>query len=205
MRQRFITMLTLQDAMNRKVHPQWVSQGFAWYRAAWIECAELMEHHGYKWWKKQVPDRDQVELEIIDIWHFGLSAQFDGRSIEAIADALVEALEPLPTARLPFLEAVEALASHCLQTRGFSVRHFWVLLQAAEMDADTLFSRYVGKNVLNVFRQDHGYKDGSYRKTWDGREDNEHLSEILAGLDANRADYRDALYQALLDRYQATT
>lgn len=37
------------------------------------------------------------------------------------------------------------------------------------------FKQYTGKNVLNVFRQDHGYKAGTYIKVWDGREDNEHL------------------------------
>ena len=52
MRARITTMLNLQDSMNRKVHADWIAQRFAWYRAAWIECGELIEHHGYKWWKK---------------------------------------------------------------------------------------------------------------------------------------------------------
>ena len=48
-----LTMLRLQDQMNQKVHPDWVSQNYEWYRAVWIECAELMDHVGYKWWKHQ--------------------------------------------------------------------------------------------------------------------------------------------------------
>ncbi len=202
MLQRFITMLEMQDGMNRKVHPDWVSQDFAWYRAAWIECAELMEHYGYKWWKKQHPDQAQVELEVIDIWHFGMSALFDGRSIPQIAQAMCDELAADPPAGLPFREAVEAVAGHALATRSFSVSRFWNLLQAAGMDADDLFRRYVGKNVLNVFRQDHGYKDGSYIKQWQGREDNEHLVEVLQALDAARPDYRQAVYDGLAARYQ---
>ena len=69
-------MLTLQDRMNTKVHPQWIEQRYEWFRAIWIECGELMEHYGYKWWKKQTPDIEQVRLEAIDIWHFGLSALY---------------------------------------------------------------------------------------------------------------------------------
>ena len=49
-------MLTMQDGMNTRVHEQWIDQNFEWYRAAWIECGELIEHYGYKWWKKQDAD-----------------------------------------------------------------------------------------------------------------------------------------------------
>ena len=43
-RPAFITMLDLQNRMNSKVNSDWMSQGNAWYRAAWIECGELMDH-----------------------------------------------------------------------------------------------------------------------------------------------------------------
>ena len=87
MRQALINMLTLQDKMNTRVHEQWALQNFEWYRAIWIECGELIEHFGYKWWKKQETDIEQVRLEVIDIWHFGLSALFVGdKDIIAIAD-----------------------------------------------------------------------------------------------------------------------
>ena len=56
----------------------WMSRGREWYRAIWIECAELMEHYGgWKWWKHSRPDFAQVVLEIVDIWHFGLSLRID--------------------------------------------------------------------------------------------------------------------------------
>jgi hypothetical protein len=64
-----------------------------------------------------------------------------------------------------------------------------------------LYCQYVGKNVLNFFRQDHGYKDGSYQKTWNGREDNEYLVEVMADLDPNDTEYEDKLYSALHNHY----
>jgi hypothetical protein len=88
-----------------------------------------------------------------------------------------------------------------LQTGGFSVTLFWNLLTAAKLDFDALYRSYVGKNVLNFFRQDHGYKEGTYIKQWAGREDNEHLVELVADLDTGAEDFADRLYQALVQRY----
>ena len=101
-------------------------------------------------------------------------------------------------------DATEALALHSLQTRSFSPSRFWELLLASGLDFERLYSAYVGKNVLNFFRQDHGYQDGSYQKLWQGREDNEHLVEVLAALDSNASDYADRVYAALQARYPGT-
>lgn len=73
---------------------------------------------------------------------------------------------------------------------------------SAGLDFDSLYSAYVGKNVLNFFRQDNGYKDGSYVKNWAGKEDNEHLVELVAPLDQNAVDFSDQVYRALASRYQ---
>jgi dimeric dUTPase (all-alpha-NTP-PPase superfamily) len=203
LKQALINMLTMQDRMNARVHERWVDQDFQWYRAAWIECGELIEHYGYKWWKKQEPDIQQVHLEIIDIWHFGMSALFaEGKKIEQIAIAIEAEVADYEPVGLDVLEATEALALHSLQTRSFSPSHFWELMLSAGLNFDSLYSAYVGKNVLNFFRQDNGYKVGSYIKTWAGREDNEHLVEIVAPLDKGAADFADQVYRALESRYR---
>ena len=203
MKQALVNMLTMQHNMNTRVHEHWVEQDFEWYRAAWIECGELIEHYGYKWWKKQEPDLEQVRLEVIDIWHFGLSALFrGGKSIEQIATEIATELSGHEPRGLGVREATEELALHALQTKGFSPSRFWDLMLAAGLDFDSLYTAYVGKNVLNFFRQDHGYKDGSYTKNWAGKEDNEHLVELVAPLDKNADDFADQVYRALAGRYQ---
>lgn len=203
MKQSLVTMLTLQDRMNCKVHPRWIEQNYEWFRATWIECGELMEHYGYKWWKKQTPDLEQVRLEVIDIWHFGLSALFRAdKTIDAIADEIVAALAGYSYRGQGVREATEALAAHALTHKTFSVPLFWDLLNAVELDFAALHRHYVGKNVLNFFRQDHGYKDGSYRKIWQGREDNEHLMDLLKQLDSSAPAYPETLYAALRQRYE---
>lgn len=202
MKQALLNMLTMQHRMNTRVHPEWVDQEFEWYRALWIECGELIEHYGYKWWKKQDPDMEQVQLEVVDIWHFGMSALFHGgREIKQIADDIAQAISSRQPSNLGVREATEALACHSLQTHSFSPALFWDLMAAAELSFEALYTAYVGKNVLNFFRQDHGYKDGTYIKNWAGREDNEHLVELVAALDTEAEDFADQVYAALEQRY----
>jgi len=194
-------MLDLQDRMNTKVHPEWRVQGFEWYRAAWIECAELMDHAGYKWWKHADPDMEQIQLEVVDIWHFGMSAMIcRSGSLDDLAAQIAEDLSAKPR-ESSLLEATEILAESCITTQSFSTRAFLGLMAASDLSFEQLYRMYVGKNVLNFFRQDHGYKDGSYIKIWAGREDNEHLSDLLARLDPNQTDFADAVYLGLSEAY----
>jgi hypothetical protein len=69
------------------------------------------------------------------------------------------------------------------------------------MDLDELFRQYVGKNTLNFFRQDHGYKEGSYIKIWNGEEDNEILASLVNTLDTSATDFQKQLYSALEEKY----
>lgn len=202
MQKQLEVMLQLQDKMNQKVHPQWVDQHYAWFRAIWIECGELVDHYGYKWWKKQEPDMPQVQLEIVDIWHFGLSMLIDGRDFAVIADEIYNMLDKGPVAELGVIDATEALAESILATREFDVCKFWALMLAADMSFDDLFKQYVGKNVLNFFRQDNGYKQGTYIKIWHGREDNEHLTDILNAAEDIAENFADEVYQQLMARYR---
>ena len=201
MKQQLIEMLALQDKMNTKVHPQWREQGFEWYRAIWTECAELMDHFGWKWWKKQTPDLPQIQLEIVDIWHFGMSILLQtGKDYEVLADELLPHWKSASSTD-DFRFAVEQLAAHVLSTQGFSIPLFCQLMELTDFDSDQLYRQYIGKNVLNFFRQDHGYKDGTYHKQWHGKEDNEHLAEVLAKLDVGSGHLQDQVYQELEQRY----
>ena len=209
------TMAQMQDAHNTLVHAQWRTQGSAYYRAIWVECAEMLDHFGWKWWKKQDGDLAQVKLELVDIWHFALSEMLRQDKLQdVVADALYElgavsgetevsqtAGPSLEDSEERFRLAIEALAAACLRTRSFELQPFVDAMAALPMTYDELFSLYIGKNVLNGFRQNNGYKSGEYRKLWQGREDNEHLIEVLEGLKVAPSELPDALYSALQQRY----
>ena len=98
-------------------------------------------------------------------------------------------------------DATEAMAQSCLVSRSFEVAPFIDLMRAADFDFEALYTGYVGKNVLNFFRQDNGYKEGTYHKLWDKREDNEHLSEVVAELDSRSEQFAEDIYSALTNRY----
>ena len=201
MRQQLQTMLELQDAINKRMHPKWRTQHFEWCRAIWVECAELMEHFGWKWWKKQSQDIEQVKLELVDIWHFGLSLLLEnGTELAVIEERLKRGLKAPVT--MDFRNTVESLAGHVLVNQSFDIECFGRLMRTAELNFDTLYTDYIGKNVLNFFRQDKGYKEGTYQKVWNGREDNEHLVDIIQTLNTSADDFKDQLYRALEDRYQ---
>jgi len=201
MKTQLAIMLDLQNKMNLKVHPEWPSQNYAWFRALWIECGELVDHYGYKWWKKQTPDMAQVQLEVVDIWHFGLSMLIDGTPFDEIAEEIEQALQGDAVKSLEVIEATEALAESVLATREFDVCKFWSLMLACELSFDDLFKQYVGKNVLNFFRQDNGYKTGEYIKVWGAKEDNEVLTEILNSAESVDNDFADWVYAQLQAAY----
>jgi dimeric dUTPase (all-alpha-NTP-PPase superfamily) len=206
-------MLELQDGMNRKINPQWESAGYPFLRAVLVEAVEGLDHYGWKWWKAQSADLEQLRIELIDIWHFVLSdylvrargdkaaaarallqdwqgetrIAFDGRPYDVAALDVREGLE--------LLAAMAAVRRNCMPLVA-------ALLAACGVDAAQLFRDYVSKNVLNHFRQDNGYKTGEYRKLWDGREDNVHLAQILQGLNASDEALPQALYNSLDERYK---
>ena len=156
----------------------------------------------------------QLQMELVDIWHFVLSAELQIKHGN-LGLAKKEMLSELKLfqksvqfdgkyfvlANLSLLEKLDLLVGLAAAKRS-NLALFELLLADCDMNWAELFKQYVGKNVLNVFRQDHGYKQGSYIKIWHGREDNEHLVEILNELELSSESVRDELYNALTNRYQ---
>lgn len=211
-----LAMLDLQGQMNSKVNPNWIQAGYPFLRAVLVEGGEAIDHHGWKWWKAQEKDIDQLMLELVDIFHFTLShliIQAHGNIEEAARQLVTSAnsadqnidfdgasytIHDLDTVRK--LELMMGMAV----SRRVSIKLFGTLLEDCGMTWADLYRQYVGKNVLNFFRQDNGYKAGTYRKEWAGREDNVHLVEIMASIDATTSNFRELLYEQLAARYVET-
>ena len=213
--QQTTTMLALQAAINAKVDPNWVSARYPYMRAVVIEAAEAIEHHGWKWWKKQDKDLAQLQMELIDIWHFLLSeillneqgsetaaqpkltAQLSAIDLSGIIEFDGKQYELSSLDLLNQLELLIALSA----ARKIELSVFAAIMENCELDWTELYCQYVGKNVLNFFRQDHGYQEGTYQKMWNGREDNEILVDVMSELDPNDLEYKDKLYGALRAHY----
>jgi len=201
MKNQLLIMLEMQDAMNARVNPEWRQANNAWYRAIWTECAEMLDHYGWKWWKHQQPDLDQVRLELVDIFHFAMSDYLlGGTDNNEVAERILSELSE-PASAMDIREAIESMAQSTIDRKSMHFSEFSNVMQLIDMDFSQLYRLYVGKNVLNFFRQDHGYQDGSYTKNWQGREDNEHLTELLGKLDSESDSFQDNIYQGLKRRY----
>lgn len=218
-KQQIRMMLQMQSEMNAKINDQWILAGYPFLRAVVVEGGEMMDHVGYKWWKHQSPNLPQVQLEMVDVFHFLLSSVLIdfGGDIEMSCEWLEKRLAAIdgPEANkvwllekefnledMNLLEKIELLIGFSV-FRKISIPLFGSILMDCEMDWTELHRQYIAKNVLNFFRNDHGYqRPGEYRKHWhDGREDNEHLVEVMAEVDEAADDLRDRLYRALETRY----
>lgn len=211
--QQVIAMMDLQDQMNRVVDENWIELRRPWYRAAWIEAGELMGHlKVWKWWGNPHPDYEQAEIEVVDILHFMISSAIEregGLEVAQRSDivsSLVLPNEAAPDTHDVVLNSVETFVKAVLLDECASPRVLATFVDMASrigVSQGRAYRLYVGKNVLNVFRQKNGYKTGSYVKIWDGREDNEHLAEILSGIDLARPDAAETIMRGLGDRYRA--
>lgn len=210
---QLVSMLEMQDGMNKKVNPDWVAANNNWHRAIQVEAVEAIEHHGWKWWKKQNCDMAQLRMELVDIWHFILSTVIQNTR-GSIRFSTIEMISELNLsqksvqfdnqyyilAKMSLLEKLDLMVGLSASKRT-SLALFDSLLSDCGMSWVELFKQYTGKNVLNVFRQDYGYKAGTYIKIWNGREDNEHLVEVLDIIDLSVNNVHDELYQTLKSRY----
>ncbi len=219
-------MLTLQQQLNDATNGEGWEKGLTknnktidWRRCIYLEAAELIESYPWKHWKNidASPDYENIKIEAVDIWHFVMSEAlrlYKTESLGSIAD-LAEAItaqkgytqikgRKADTQRSYYEEIVVVedfvKSLFCGNSVEVLVSKFFGVATQAGLDIESLYALYIGKNILNQFRQDHGYKEGSYIKLWEGREDNVVMQEIL---DAQSDISPVALYAALEAVYPA--
>lgn len=225
MNQKFLAMLSIQDGLNKKVHPYWKNAEYDWRDAIMIEAGELYDHLPWKWWKvtKGPVDWGQANLEAVDIWHFILSEilqEATESSMKEIVFCLTKdtidpgVKDPNPIANIkhmvkdllyvtlyPFSKGIPI--SKCAGIYGDSVslvQSFKRLIDAMDLEFDTLYKLYVSKAKLNEFRWANGYGT-RYVKDWFGQEDNQFLTQLLETLDINDPEFGEKISTGLAVRY----
>jgi dimeric dUTPase (all-alpha-NTP-PPase superfamily) len=164
----------LQEKMNATVNPAWRTAGYRWERAAMIEAVELFDHIGWKWWKKQDIDREQSLLELVDIFHFLIS--FDLVQGFGTPDDLAQSYQNIYKAAVKktkvgqdkeyIFERVTQFVEVASAYNEVSPSIFFEIVVALGFTLEDIVKWYIGKNVLNQFRQANGYKQGTYVKNW---------------------------------------
>ena len=167
-----------------------------WLRCIHMEVAELIDSTPWKHWKNisQAPDLDNIHIELVDVWHFLMSYILQETNIpkavslvnthciyEAVA---TEDIDPKLIVKEAEKLSYIAFAIETGNMPAFSgverfIDQFFRCCKLSGLSFTWLQKIYIGKNCLNKFRQDNGYKEGTYIKVWNGLEDNVIMLNIL--------------------------
>ena len=174
----FEKMVKLQHQFNKQVAEDYLEKDFNWNSAIIAESGELLDSLGYKWWKKQEPDMENVKVEAIDLLHFVISDRIQKNKKmysekESLEMTFVELYTEFNNVKvLRDYSTLEDMIFYLIATNSYRINVMKRIFTKLEMSNEDVYISYITKNCLNKFRQDNGYKDGSYIKNWNGREDN---------------------------------
>ncbi len=225
---KLLQMLQLQAQLNEATNGEKWTDGITkngkeinWKRCIYMECAEMIDSFSWKHWKniEAQPDWDNMQIEVVDVWHFimSLAIEFYAKELRGGVEDLAVNLSELESFKVvdvqndsfaeqkDVIEKVENLMrialSEDIKIENL-VAEFFDLVVMSGLDLTTLYRLYVGKNILNQFRQDNGYKDGTYIKVWAGEEDNVVMKRIW---EENEDITPDKLYKELTKQYLSLT
>ena len=225
MNSKILLMLQLQNQLNDATNGEKWTDGITkngkqidWKRCIYMECAEMIDSFSWKHWKNIAaePDWANMQIEVVDVWHFIMSLAIEEYSrdlkggIEDIALNISElaSFEQINTNNHKFasqdvvIKKVENMIRMSLSKDNYNLESlmadFFDLVLLSGLDLDSLYTLYIGKNILNQFRQDNGYKEGSYIKVWAGQEDNVVMQKVFK----EQPDIKpEALYRELTKLY----
>ena len=208
----FEEIVQLQDSFNARVIGQdWKEKDNNWKMAIILENAELLDSFDWKWWKHTPIDWQNIEIEMVDLFHFLIALGLKESNTKAfngffIANELRfkeqetyndETMQEVVIGKM--LNDFNSAIINGLTLNAVSIFiEMWFTLGN---NSDDLFRKYKMKYTLNQFRQDNGYKDGSYIKIWEeGKEDNVFAQELQKDI-PNDDKYLGELHLALSKKY----
>ena len=207
-------MFDLQKKLNDHTNGvMWIdgitkeNRKISWYRCIYMEAAEAIDSFNWKHWKgiNTEPDWANVKVELVDIWHCIMSELIRIKDVNYAnkylklkpqgdfnAEVLINTLEKM--LNLSVISNIDPKINNIRDITDL----FFIAISQLDIDIVELYKRYVVKNQLNAFRQQNGYKDGSYIKLWNTVEDNVIAFNIM---DENPSISPSELYQKLELKY----
>jgi len=185
----------LQNALNEYITKDWKNNRteLDFMVASIIEMSELIDTNvmvdgkkhemGWKWWKGASGQRtmdmvtweklhpaviDNIKIELTDLVFFTLS--------QKILEDLTDPDEIVQMHQNDWLNFMSISANNLLQRPGMAMA---MIIELAKKLDFNISAYYIAKHTLNVIRQQKGYKDGTYKKIIDGKEDNELLHDVI--------------------------
>jgi dimeric dUTPase (all-alpha-NTP-PPase superfamily) len=182
-----------------------------WRRSIRQEISEFIDSFPWKHWAKVDDEIDwkNAKIEIVDVWHFLLSHIIATNSvsttqIDGYVCMIFSIYERKPT-KVDMHEIIELAEDFSISTHDSSpialMEKFFFLCYVVGLDFEALIKLYIGKNALNKLRQDNGYKEGTYKKHWNGLEDNKVMVEVVEK--TNGIKKINEIYQQLEEIYRS--
>lgn len=215
MLEKFEEMFRLQNKFNVETNGEdWTSgvtkdgRVINWRRCIRMEACEAIDSLNWKHWKDidKPDDIENLKIEVVDIWHFIMSWVIEQNPKVSFSELAREVDDFLMTHSygsddtIIQLEKLVHIGSHFnFNLYDDIVILFFTIVDSIEdFDMDDVYKLYIGKNCLNQFRQDNGYKEGTYVKKWGGYEDNVCMQNFLS---EHPDSTYDELYEYLHGRY----
>ena len=187
-----LDMCQLQDKLNKVIDNNWIHKRTLrdFYIAIHQEVAELIDTYPWKWWKHMKEDIENRKVELVDIWHFIMSYWMIEANNRGYTDYVKYAAKGLYDA----YNMTSKFADSSVFTNITELSHYFIpgnnyytgtlvffgIIKNIFDDNFKEFAKlYYAKNILNIIRQEKGYKDGSYLKIINGLEDNQIMMKAL--------------------------
>jgi dimeric dUTPase (all-alpha-NTP-PPase superfamily) len=153
--------------------------------AVFTEVAEYLESNTgvFKWWKPATIDKQNSIIEIVDVWHFGMSLiikneeeidfEYMMKYIDKEDKGDFSSSDDLLNNCTDFLNTLMTRPDDHRTLSSDLIYLMTSMMQQVGIDWDTVYNVYAQKNALNHKRVEGGYMTGDYVKVdAEGNEDN---------------------------------
>ena len=208
-------MVRLQHNLNLSILNNWYRKidFYKVYTAIHQEVSELIDTFEWKWWKKQKTDIEKRKLELVDVWHFILSywlltcrhsnEKVVDSATELIYSCLMSATPIKKEEALPKILQIDLYFHPNINNPTLATTTFLSIVLTPDVsgfnDYEDFVKYYFAKNILNMYRQERGYKTGRYVFELIKFEDNDALISILKEVNSfnNFEEFKEKIFKKL--------
>jgi hypothetical protein len=210
-------VVELVDSTNKLiVGEDWKEKKLNWNFTIMQETAELVESLNLKWWKdtgsevnitsnsyNEVLDEVKVDyknvlIELADLMIFQIS-----KDLSKVSEVTVTPLDTEDELTYTSLSAWKndmyyAADEHI---KSKTMDSLTTLITFCKFSVEDVLITATMKTALNMLRTKYGYKEGTYKKTWDGLEDNIVVTNLASEHDFTKQGV-DIFYNIIEDYYK---
>jgi len=175
----------MQDELNSLISGDWrkIRKPEDFVIATVVECAELLNCFNWEWWRKRdEKNRDDILMELVDVYHFVASYCLMIDKVENLCQDNYYFPEVKRDKNIYDINrSVTRLISYLNNSYNTLdiIQSLLFLTASLGFEIKDVYKVYCAKHALNRFRLKHGYKEGKYNRNWAGKDDNDVVLEYV--------------------------